>query len=551
MSRQNKLGAVIVSLAAIALAGCAASFNDQAIAPVNGAFNNNNLNGTYVVAFSGTDTGNANPSYFAMTGIVTANGNGSLTGGAIDLDDPALGSALQTGYVFADVPVSGNYNITPDGRGNGSISFSINGAQVQFGLDFVLTSSTHGMITRFDNNGSGSGTIDLQQPVLSQSALQGSYSFGLEGVDSSVVDPLSAVGSFTLDGNGNVIFGVEDMNDNGNSSNLQAVPIQGTVLLGSPGSAQLRTSAPEYGTPHFDVWPIDPTHLKFIEMDSTAFLAGDAFVSTGQTAFPSGPLVFTLGGEDTAQGPFVAGGLLTSDGSSQIQNGLEDINDEGYVAQAPSISGNFTSNGVRSVLTLNGIYNGDITSNVVSGSYTFAAYPYSGGIMLLEIDNGAGSTFGISSGNIYPQSATALAGSQSYGLNLSGSNTLGETDWIAEFTASGNGASGLYDANNSGSLISGYSLGSGGSYTVGPNGRGTMQFPGLQMNGASIIPALNLTFYVLDSSTAVFIETDGNQLATGAFQAQDATNSPVAGLAHTMFMRPPMPAQRNLRDIHR
>ena len=551
MSRQNKLGAVIVFLAAIALAGCAASFNDQAIAPVNGAFKNNNPNGTYVVAFSGTDTGNANPSYFAMTGIVTANGNGSLTGGAIDLDDPALGSALQTGYVFADVPVSGNYNITPDGRGNGSISFSINGAQVQFGLDFVLTSSTHGMITRFDNNGSGSGTIDLQQPVLSQSALQGSYSFGLEGVDSSVVDPLSAVGSFTLDGNGNVIFGVEDMNDNGNSSNLQALPIQGTVLLGSPGAAQLRTSAPEYGTPHFDVWPIDPTHLKFIEMDSTAFLAGDAFVSTGQTAFPSGPLVFTLGGEDTTQGSFVAGGLLTSDGSSQIQSGLEDINDEGYVAQAPSISGNFTSNGVRSVLTLNGIYNGDITSNVVSGSYTFAAYAYSGGIMLLEIDNGAGSTFGISSGNIYPQSATALAGSQSYGLNLSGSNTLGETDWIAEFTASGNGASGLYDANNSGSLISGYSLGSGGSYTVGPNGRGTMQFPGLQMNGASIIPALNLTFYVLDSSTAVFIETDGNQLATGAFQAQDATNSPVAGLAHTMFMRPPMPAQRNLRDIHR
>lgn len=550
MSFQNKLTTMIISLAAIALAGCA-SFNDQAVAPANGAFNNSSLNGTYVVAFSGTDTGNGNPSYFAMTGIVTANGNGTLTGGAIDLADPALGSALQTGYVFADVPVSGNYSITPDGRGNGSISFSINGAQVQFGLDFVLTSSTHGMITRFDNNGSGSGTIDLQQPALSQSALQGSYSFGLGGVDSSIVNPLSAVGSFTLDGNGNVISGIEDLNDNGNSSNLQALPIQGTVLLGSPGSAQLRTSAPGYGTPRFDVWAIDSTHLKFVEMDSTAFLAGDAFVSTGQTAFPSGQLVFTLSGEDTAQGPFVAGGLLTSDGSSQIQSGLEDINDEGYVAQAPSVSGNFTSNGVRSVLTLNGIYNGDITSNVVSGNYTFVAYPYSGGIMLLEIDNGAGSTFGISSGNIYPQNATALTGSQSYGLNLSGANTLGETDWIAEFTASGNDANGLYDANNSGSLISGYSLGSGGSYTVGPNGRGTMQFPGLQMNGSSMIPALNLTFYVLDNSTAVFIETDGNQLATGAFQAQDATNSPVAGLAHAMFMRPPMTAQGNLRAIHR
>jgi hypothetical protein len=551
MSLQNKLAIVFVSFAAIALAGCAVSVNDQAVAPANGAFNNSNLNGTYVVAFTGTDNGNANPNYFAMTGIVTANGNGSLTGGAIDLDDPALGSALKTGYVFADIPVSGNYSITPDGRGNGSISLSINGAQVQFGLDFVLTSSNHGMITRFDNNGSGSGTIDLQQPALSQSALQGSYSFGLGGVDSGIVNPLSAVGSFTLDGKGNVISGIEDLNDNGNSSELQALPIQGAVLLGSPGSAQLRTSAPGLGTLRFDVWPIDSTHLKFVETDSMAFLAGDAFVSTGQTAFPSGPLVFTLSGEDTTQGPFVAGGLLTSDGSSQIQSGLEDINDEGFVAQAPSVSGNFTSDGVRSVLTLNGIYNGNITSNVVSGSYTFAAYPYSGGIVLLEIDGGAGSTLGISSGTIYTQSATALIGQQSYGLNLSGANTFGEADWIAEFTASGNVVSGLYDANNSGSLISGYSLGSGGSYTVGPNGRGTMQFPGLQMNGSSIIPALNLTFYVLDSSTAVFIETDGNQLATGAFQAQDATNSPVAGLAHATSMRPPMTAQRNLPAIHR
>ena len=551
MSLQNKLAVVFVSFAAIALAGCAASVNDQAVAPASGAFNNNNLSGTYVVAFSGTDNGNGNPSYYAMTGIVTANGNGAPTGGAMDLDDPALGTALQTGYVFADIPVSGNYSITPDGRGNGSLSFTLNGAQVQFGLDFVLTSSSHGMITRFDNNGSGSGTLDLQQAAISQSALQGSYSFGLGGVDSSIVNPLSAVGSFTLDGNGNVISGIEDLNDNGNSSNLQALPIQGAVLAGSPGSAQLRTTAPGLGTLHFDVWAIDSTHLKFVETDSTAFLAGDAFVSTGQTAFPSGPLVFTLGGEDTTQGPFVAGGLLTSDGSSQIQSGLEDINDEGYVAQAPSVSGNFTSSGARSVLTLNGIYNGDITNNVVSGDYTFAAYPYSGGIMLLEIDGGAGSTLGISSGNIYTQSATALTGSQSYGLNLSGANTFGETDWIAEFTSSGNGASGLYDANNSGSLISGYSLGSGGSYTVGPNGRGTMQFPGLQINGSSIIPALNLTFYVLDSSTAVFIETDGNQLATGAFQAQDATNSPVAGPAHAMFMRPPVVAERNLRAIHR
>ena len=137
MSLQNKLAVVLISFAAITLAGCT-SFNDQAVAPASGAFNNSNLSGTYVVAFSGTDNGNGNP--------------------------------------------------------------------------------------------------------------------------------LSAVGSFTLDGNGNVISGIEDLNDNGNSSNLQALPIQGAVLLGSPGSAQLRTTAPGLGTLHFDVWAIDSTHLKFVEV---------------------------------------------------------------------------------------------------------------------------------------------------------------------------------------------------------------------------------------------------------------------------------------------
>jgi hypothetical protein len=526
MRKLNGFVLLMTIIVAIALTGCGSSGN-QPVPPPSGSFSNSNLNGTYLMSFSGYDVSNGYGSFFSVLGSITANGSGGITGGTIDIDDPALGSALGTNYVFTRVATSGTYNITSDGRGTGNISVGINGATVEFGLDFVLTSNSHGLISRFDQSGSGSGSIDLQSINVSQNNLAGSYAFGFSGVDSSVENPLATVGSFTLDSSGNITSGQQDFGDNGNSRGLKNLSVSGAVLTGIPGSSQLKTNG--FGTLHFDVWAIDPNHLKFIETDSVAYMEGDALLSTGYTSLPSGPLVLTLSGEDLAEGPFAAGGLLTSDGMSQITSGLEDVNDEGLVTEAPNVTGNFSSNGARSLLTLNGIYNGNLYGNTLaSASYTFAAYPYNGGAFLLEVDNGAGSTLGISNGNLYVQSATSIDTSQGYGLNLSGDNGNGEVDSIAEFTTSGNALNGLYDANNLGYLVSDANLGAG-TYSVASNGRGTASFPSLQTNGNSFINALNLTFYVLDSSTVVFLETDPNQLSIGSFQLQNASSvSPLA-----------------------
>jgi hypothetical protein len=507
-----------------ALAGCGSS-SDQPTPPPGGNFTNNNLNGTYVVSFSGYDTSNGYGSYFSVLGSITANGSGGFTSGTVDIDDPALGAKLRGGsYAFTHLSTSGTYNVTSDGRGTGNISVSINGTNVQFGLDFVLTSSAHGSISRFDNYGSGSGSIDLQSANLAQSNLAGSYAFGFNGVDSTVFNSLSTIGAFTLDENGQVISGQQDFGDNGDSRGLRNLPISGSVLIGSPGSSQLTTSAFGFGTLHFDVWAIDPTHLKFIETDSVGYIEGDAIASTGHTSFPSGPLVLALSGEDVSEGPFAAGGLLMSDGTSQITSGLEDINDQGIVAEAPSVTGSFSSNGPRTVVTLNGIYNGILTNNTLgAASYTFAAYPYDGGAFLLEADNGVGSTFGISGGNLYVQNATSIEASQGYGLNLSGVNGNGEVDSIAQFTTSGSAMSGLYDANNLGYLVTGANLGTG-SYSINSSGRGSFSFPSLQVNANSYIPALNATLYVLDSSSALLLETDSSQLSTGTIQLQNPSN---------------------------
>ncbi len=537
MQLWNKLPILFAALALFTLVGCGTSSN-QAVAPPSGTFSNSNLNGTYVFSFSGEDIGDGAGNFFAMLGTVTANGSGSFTGGTLDIVDHGLGVSEHSGNTFNRLPTSGNYTITGDGRGSGTISATINGANVQFGVDFVLTSNSHGMITRFDSYGSGSGTIDLQASDIAQGALQGSYAFGLDGVDSTTVNPLATVGALTLDGSGNVTTGSQDFSDNGDSVGLKNLPVRGTVLAGAPGSAQLTTNALGFGALQFDAFVIDPTHFKLIETDSKAYLEGDAFLSTGQTSFPTGPLVFALAGEDTVRGPFAGGGLLTSDGISQITSGLEDINDDGYVQQAPSVRGAFTSNGPRTVLTLNGLYNGNFSLNTPGlGNYTFAAYPYAGGAFLLEIDNGGNSTPGISGGNLYTQTATSLNSSQGYALNLSGANDNGEVDMISEFVANGTNMNGLYDVNNMGYLASDLSLGTG-NYTTASNGRGTASFPGLQTSGNSFISALNLTYYVVDSSTAVFIETDGSQLGTGAFELQTSTTGSPSMQARPSFMRP-------------
>jgi len=475
MSLRNKIVVLIISFAMVALAGCGGSNSNPSNPPVpppSGSFSNNNLNGTYVFSLSGYDRTNFNSSFFAIVGTLTANGSGGFTSGTIDLDDPALGAALQTSYVFSHLPASGSYNVTADGRGSGSITVTINGTPVQFGLDFVLSSGAHGLISRFDSNGSGSGSIDLQTTNITQGALQGSYSFGLSGADSTLDDWLATVGSFTLDANGNIASGLEDFADNGNAVNRQSLALTGSVIAGVPASAELITSAAGLGSLRFDAWVIDATHIKLIETDSVAYLEGDAYVSTGATAFPSGTLVLSMAGEDSTLGSFSSGGVLTSDGTSAITGGMEDINDEGYVAQAPSITGSFASSGVRTQLTLNGLYNGGWTNNyATAGNYTFAAYPYSGGVMLLEVDSGAGSTPGIAGGNLYIQTASVMNNSAGYGLNLTGGNGNGEVDLVAQLTTSSGAVSGLYDVNNFGLGLTDASLGGSGTYSPSSNGR--------------------------------------------------------------------------------
>jgi hypothetical protein len=491
------------------------------IPPNNNGFSASSLSGTYVISISGTDVNQSTESFFAIVGTITADGNGNLTGGTVDINDANLGGS----GVFPGLSLTpSKYSITPDGRGTGTLVTS----QGTFGLDFSLTSSSHGLISRFDQGGTGSGTLDIQSSATQSSLV--SLAFSLSGAAGA--NSLATVGAFTLNSSGTITSGQQDFNESGSSvSGPTGSALTGSLVLGASGTTGVAQLNSAFGSLVYDVWVIDSTHQKLIETDASGIaLSGDAF--TQQTSFTAGQLVFTVQGEDNAQDVVAAGGYATTDVNGNITGGSEDYNNEGNATASIAFQGScatFTAG--RCQLALTGFTNGS------TGNLAFAAYPSSGGVLLLEDDSN-----GLLEGVAYAQGATSFTAPGGYSLNLSGVNSdgegdVGEVDDIAQFnasTATSNNMTGVLDEN---SILGGpVSTGlSGATYTPDSpaTGRGSITVPNLGI----FIGTLNLEYYVVDASTVVFIDVDGEQVAVGTFEAQPASGSVAATRAH-MTMRP-------------
>ncbi len=302
----------------------------------------------------------------------------------------------------------------------------------------------------------------------------------------------------------------------------------------TPGTTLITT---QFGTQTYDVYAIDASHLKFIEMDANATLSGDAYSQTA-TNVPTGTLAFTVAGAFGASGPSVVGGFMVTDGAGNITSAsTEDANIAGTVSQSPvSFTALYTAAGTGR-FTL-GNFAG------FSAGSLYAAYPSSGGLLLLEIDNS-----GAMSGVAYPpQTSTSFSGSAGYGLNFSGVNLSAgvEVDDIAEFVSNSNGlaVTGITDENFAPGGSPNYSLPLSGTY-VAPdsNGRGQIAANAGNSSNSTINGGFDITFYAVNGTTFPFIETDANgQVAAGVFFAQDASASAsVASTRQHMFvMQPPV-----------
>jgi hypothetical protein len=529
MSVRNGL-VLLLALSTLLFLGACGSSNGVAapVAPPSGSFSNSSLNGTYVFSVSGTDEANGAP--YAMVGTLTANGSGGITGGAIDINDASAFTAPAPDQSISN----GSYQVGVDGRGHATFTPQISGFQA-LTLDFVLSTNSHGLITEFDTFASGSGTLDLQSSGVTPT---GSYAFSLSGA-TSTGSSWATVGNFAI--SGGTFSGSDDFNEAGIA--YPASTLSGSLVLGPSATPSttlsvVNTGAVFSGT--FDAVAIDATHLKLIEMDATATLSGDAYSQTSPT-IATGTLAFTLAGSEVA-----IGGLMTTNGSGGI-TGTEDYNVEGTTVSSQTSPAPFgaayavdPTNAGRYVLS------NFTTFEAASSSPSYAAYPSSGGVLLLEIDS-----VGITVGAAYPQTANAaFAASQGYGMNLSGINlaALGspvEVDDIAEFTAASGGtlSAGIIDENwapEDGTPTLGVALSSGTYGAIGSGGRYGITAAAGNNTISTLEGGFTLTSYAVDGTTFPFVELDNGQVSTGVIVLQTPSSSSSAIAQPNMFVVRPL-----------
>ena len=476
---------VAFSIVTFFLTGCGGG-NSLSFPPPQGGFTNANLTGAFAFSYIGTDGGG----FLAVAGSFQADGNGNITSGMEDINSN-LGIAT-------NAAITGTYTIRADGRGSATLK-STAGNTV---IDFVLVSGGHALVTRFDANATGSGTIDQQTAsAFSNTALAGQFAFSLTGID-GVGNPLGVVGTFTSDTAGNITSGIDDSNDSGAA--VTNDPLTGSLPVASNGRGTATINTVR-GTSTFAFYVVDSTHIKLVETDTTSSLSlgGEAFRQTGpfSNASANGSFAFTLAGADLlSAGPFAAGGILTADGAGTITSGTEDFNDAGLVTTNVGLTGSY---GIAA--------NGRGTLSIVTGSgtFNFIIYPSSAGILVLETDINF-LTEGTALQQTPPFSASSLSGT--YGMNFTGATSNGELDSVAEFTADGASKfNGIIDLNNVGGITFGQPL--TGVFTTASNGRSTITLK-------TSLGTQNMAFYSVNGTHALFIELDNDLVAAGEIRHQ-------------------------------
>jgi hypothetical protein len=516
-----------------------------ATATVTITFSDASLSGQYAFSY----TGNDQSGFLAVAGSFATDGKGTILSGVEDVDSGLTGVKQQ-------VPISGFYTVTGDGRGFANVS-TTQGAQT---WRFALTTNHHAQITLFNNNSTGGGTIDQQSLNAlssSSSVINGSYVFNILGADKQF-NPLGMAGKFSADGAGNIPSAgqpntILDINDNGIAVPAGIVT-SNTSLAGSylfdplfPGTGRgtlTLTSGPtgarQYAFYAAEGPAASVTHLYLVEIDNKAFVAGDMYSApAGSTPLTAGNYVFAGGGNTmipvTGSSPvlasFAAGGVFTSNGTTGVSGGIFDANNGGTYNNGPAINScsSYSTDPTTGRIDLK-LFTGNGNCPALPNASTseFAVYQTSQGTAsMLEIDPNA-----LSTGTAYQQcvppaaacsTSVALAGG-SFATGLIGQGVFHNSpssyqpDASGQISFSGTGITGgNLDINNFGSVsptdpiaATGNSIG-----TPAANGRGTAI-----LAVTAPVATFNLIYYLIDDNSALLFDQDTTPIATGIVARQ-------------------------------
>jgi hypothetical protein len=479
-------------------------------------FSDASLSGPLAFSYTGNDSNG----FRAVTGRFVTDGAGTIVSGVEDIDSYST-------HVTSAVPIQGgNYKVGSDGRTSAMVTTS-HGTET---WQFVLTSTQHALMIRFDTSTTGSGAIDQQNVdalTPSVTLLSGPYVFLASGGDAQF-NPMGIAGRFSADGTGGISSSgsVIDQNDNGTAT---STPLSGGSY--SPDGVNVSTGRGliTLGSLQFAFYAVDfdttsqrITHMRIIETDQTNYLAGDIYAepaasSYATATFPAAAFAFTAGG-NTSAGAYASGGVFAADGNGNITSGAFDTDNAG-TATANTTLGAST----YSVDPATGRI--DLKLSPSGGSsLEFASYETTvGTVLMLEIDPAA-----IASGAAYVQQGTPGALSGNFALGLSGQGIFHAKPLSYQSDAEGQAAisaggitAGNLDIDTFGAVYPGDTISTTATTSTsvfgapGTNGRGT----------ATLVPTsppatYSLVFYWVNPSIALVVGQDKTRVLTGLIALQ-------------------------------
>jgi len=411
--------------------------------------NNAKLAGSFVFQFTGLDAVGVHDS----AGVFRADGNGNIVSGIEDVSS----TAGPTG----GMPLSGTYTIGSDNRG----VLVLNTGNSQQTFRFALNqAATQARCIEFDNSGVLDAGIFVQQDSSARSVagLKGGYAVSMVGQDNAGAR-IGALSMLYLDGAGDIVGGVMDVNDNGTRLSTFA-SLAGSISVDGSGHGSLQLNVPGFirGSLHYALYVASSQQFFLVSTDpagsTNPILAGSAMRQEGTPYSQStlqGPTVFSVSGGSSAS-PEVLAGRISFNDVSTVSASIDE-NVAGSVSTGNVLTGAY-SVGVNGV----GILNLD---GADGSTRDFLAYVYGPGRAFL-MDS---STSAVDMGELLPQLArTTYTTRDLLSIYTLGSGApSGSTSTLYSGTLTFDGtksAQGKVDINQSGSLSSGQ--GAGGSYRI-------------------------------------------------------------------------------------
>jgi len=372
---------------------------------------------------------------------------------------------------------------------------------------------------------SSSASAVLTITASNNSKLIGQYAFLFTGFDSNGV--YQEAGSFTADGNGKLISGLEDINDTAGPTT--DVSIAGSYQLGADNRGVMTINGP-LGTHTFRfALNLLGTRGRLISFDQSGVRGSGIIELQDATAFDpavlAGGYVLNLAGMDFSGARIGALGLIFPDGNGFISGSSLDVNDGGIVS--PTFA------------TFSGIYSVDAKGRGTAtlsipgfdgGIFNFVFYVVSANELLLISVDPLSFNNPIFSGPAELQSGAPFTSSSFSGgsvFSLSGTNGTAPQDTVGRFQFNGGGnVTANFDQNSGGTITVGGVM--TGAYDVQLNGRGTLNLHNSADGSATI-----WYLYAISSNMAFVMDASTGAVAIGEMKPQTAflpfSNSNILG----------------------